>query len=591
MLHIKNALWLLCAGATALAQASTEPIIVEAASGDLGTDWLVETSGGVEYITIADNGPTFLRPGLPERVATYELTFPAAGNYHLFIRVRVGADTFDADSLFVGNGFGEKDPEANEDWINVNGFAAAVGYDQPDQWVVEGGALTSQVWKWVLVNRFDGGNGLELTVPDGALTQTFQIGGREDGFEIATLAFGPAELFYTVNHLENGLPGSTQGPNLFQPPGPEIALGNPKFLGSVYSHNQTQNVNFTKYWNAMWPGNAGKWGWVEGTRGEMNFTVLDEAYNLAKENGYIFNFHILVWGNQQPLWMSDLPVTEQREAIENWFHVIAERYPEIDYLQVVNEPLHDPPQRRNQDDLDSGDYIEALGGTGETGWDWVIESFRLAREIFPQGMPLMINEYGILNSMNNARRYKEIIDLLMEEDLIDAIGVQGHAFTLNNASANIVQSTLDLLAETGLPIMVTEMDIDGLDDELQLTRYQRVFPVIWEHPAVIGVNLAGARIGMWRTDQGAYLINSDESERPALQWLREYVESTTPAPVEGWRGYPLVQESWADTGSWLDWLYTEHDPWLYSLVLHGWIYQPESLDSSSGAWLWVPRID
>lgn len=40
-----------------------------------------------------------------------------------------------------------------------------------------------------------------------------------------------------------------------------------------------------------------------------------------------------------------------------------------------------------------------------------------------------------------------------------------------------------------------------------------------------GVNLWGFRHGLWRDSEGAYLINYDGSERPALTWLRSYVAS------------------------------------------------------------------
>ena len=43
----------------------------------------------------------------------------------------------------------------------------------------------------------------------------------------------------------------------------------------------------------------------------------------------------------------------------------------------------------------------------------------------------------------------------------------------------------------GLPIHITELDIPGNDDPVQLANYQRIFPVFWEHPAVAGITLWG----------------------------------------------------------------------------------------------------
>ena len=91
-----------------------------------------------------------------------------------------------------------------------------------------------------------------------------------------------------------------------------------------------------------------------------------------------------------------------------------------------------------------------------------------------------------------------------------------------------------------MPIYVTELDIDGPDDEAQLRDYQRIFPVFWEHPAVHGMTLWGFRPGLWRTKEGANLVRGDGTERPALKWLKEYLgkhgtgsgEDSTPVPKD-----------------------------------------------------------
>ena len=310
-----------------------------------------------------------------------------------------------------------------------------------------------------------------------------------------------------------------------------IAAGQKKFLGSAYSPMQTED--FAAYWNKVTPENAGKWGAVEAERDRMDWSGLDEAYRFAKANGFPFQMHVLVWGNQQPEWIETLPPAEQREEIEEWFAAVAERYPDLDFVEVVNEPLNDPPSK---DDEGGGNYIEALGGAGASGWEWILESFRLAREHFPRST-LMINDYSITNSEDATRRYREIIELLRKENLVDAIGVQGHAFaTTTETPMAVHRANLDSLAATGLPIYVTELDIDGPTDEQQLRDYQRVFPVFWEHPGVHGITLWGFRLGLWREKEGAYLVREDGSERPALVWLRGYVrgedgsDANSPSP-------------------------------------------------------------
>lgn len=327
---------------------------------------------------------------------------------------------------------------------------------------------------------------------------------------------------------------------LVHPADAQLARGHAKFLGNVYSTPQLPS--FQTYWNQVTPENAGKWGSAESQRDVMNWTTLDAMVAFAKANNYPVRFHVLVWGNQQPGWIESLTPTEQLAEIEEWFAAVSARYPDLNYVEVVNEPLHDPP-----DGAGDGNYIAALGGTGTTGWDWVLNSFRMARRHFPTAK-LMINEYGILSSLSTANRYLTIINLLKAENLIDGIGVQGHAFTTVGASATTMRSVLNALAATGLPIQVTEMDIDGLaGPTAQKNEYERVFPVLWEHPGVQGITLWGWRPGMWRTTEQAMLVTADGADKSAMIWLRGYLNSVLadaepaddlPATFELEPGYP-----------------------------------------------------
>ena len=102
-----------------------------------------------------------------------------------------------------------------------------------------------------------------------------------------------------------------------------------KWLGSV---NEFTRPSFTQWFNEVTPENAGKWGSAAGTTrtAAMRWTALDQAYNFAKTNGFKFNFHVLLWGNQQPTWMATLPPDEQLIEIKKWFAAVAARYPDID---------------------------------------------------------------------------------------------------------------------------------------------------------------------------------------------------------------------------------------------------------------------
>ena len=268
-----------------------------------------------------------------------------------------------------------------------------------------------------------------------------------------------------------------------------------------------------------------------------------------------FNFHVLLWGNQQPTWMATLPPDEQLAEIKKWYAAVAERYPKIEWLQVVNEPTWDPPdgttpKNAGANFASSGNYVQALGGAGETGYDWIRTAFRLAKQYFPN-TKLMLNDVAITGQTASTDEYLKIINILKAENLIDVVGLQAHAFEFipNNPNVpsipghpyepvtdmRVHKANLDRLAATGIPIQITELDLDGFavngvpGDEMQLSYYRNVVPTFWEHPLVEGITLWGWRQpNHWRNAQNAPIVLSNDTPKPAALWLYNYVRGIAP---------------------------------------------------------------
>jgi endo-1,4-beta-xylanase len=295
----------------------------------------------------------------------------------------------------------------------------------------------------------------------------------------------------------------------------QLALGHDKWLGcNIGSYIPD---SFDEYWNQVTPENASKWGSVEVARDVYSWNSLDMAYNYALDNGFPFRFHVLVWGKQQPGWLNSLSPEEQKEEVEEWIRLAGERYPDADYVEPVNEAIEWLPW----DYYPS--YYEAIGGAGDTGWDWVIWTFEKAREYFPNSK-LYLNEYQLFGGNKSINTYLKIVDLLKERGLIDGVCEQGHF--CENVALSRIQTILDKLAETGLPIQITEFDVNIKDDAQQLTKYQQLFPVMWEHPAVEGITMWGYHQSCMGWHPDAHLQCSDGSERPALTWLRDYMSTS-----------------------------------------------------------------
>lgn len=335
-----------------------------------------------------------------------------------------------------------------------------------------------------------------------------------------------------------------------------VAAGKNKFLGSAYS--TLQIPNFEKYFNQVTPENAGKWGSIEETQGVYNFTEVDQARAFAKQRGFSFRFHVLVWGSQQPTWLKSLSDAQKVQKTKAWFQAVASHYDgssdawaRLEYIEVANETLNDPPNNLgpNLTDPASGDYVNALKslnaelGTTPGRFDWVVNSFKLARQYFPCETKLMLNEYNAETIL--ADDYITLVNLLKADNLLDVIGLQGHSFSTRKYDSNqsfadhtaYLRTQLDKIAATGLPIIITELDIDGNVDNtytpttdmavkkaFQKSEYERIFGLYWNHPSVIGITLWGYLTGHWRTAEEAFLVDAcSGQEKPAL---RDYLNNT-----------------------------------------------------------------
>lgn len=372
---------------------------------------------------------------------------------------------------------------------------------------------------------------LTLTASASDDTAVKKVVFERDGQVIGEDNTAPFELQVTVDDSLNGYQLYTA--TAYDPSGnvavsiPErifVAIGN-KFIGTAPANSQDYPDLLT-YFDQLTPSNAGKWGSVESERDVMVWDALDTAYQFAQDHGIAFKFHTLIWGQQQPAWLSSLTPEEQLVEIEQWLSLIAARYPELKMIDVVNEPLHAPPS-----------YIAALGGAGDSGWDWVINSFALARQHFPHAQ-LILNDYQILIHPDFTASYLEIITLLQDRGLLDAIGLQSHF--LERAELPVVAQNLDTLAATGLPLYISEFDLNVADDALHANKFRDLFTLFWENTSVAGITHWGHLQGnVWRED--GYLLRQDGSQRPALDWLVCYLSGATDCPVpdyipSGWQG-------------------------------------------------------
>jgi len=298
----------------------------------------------------------------------------------------------------------------------------------------------------------------------------------------------------------------------------DIGGDGPQFVGNIttgFQNGMDQGARkFATYWDQVTPENAGKWGSVQSNAGAaFNWSALDAIYDYAEKNKILFKQHTFVWGSQQP------GGTINQEAVQKWMTEFCTRYPNTKLIDVVNEP---PPHT-------TPGYANNIGGGTNGDWKWVANAFTWARAACPNAI-LILNDYNNIEWSNDNAHFIDIVKKVQAQNApIDAIGAQAHDLDNGQVSLATVTKLLGSLnSQTGLPVYITEMDIDTTDDAKQLSLYQQYLPLFMGSKYVKGITIWGWIYGQtWSQAPNSGLIKSG-SPRPAMTYLMQQL--SRPAP-------------------------------------------------------------
>ncbi len=274
--------------------------------------------------------------------------------------------------------------------------------------------------------------------------------------------------------------------------------------------------------------NTFKWRRTEPEQGVYDFAAAEEIVEWARSLGLAVKGHTLMWGNGPPLSSSGVPPWlielfpdpdlsesekgELRELMRTWVTESVARFRgRILSYDATNETLQPFTQW----------YIDRLGP------EIAEDVFRWAHAADPDA-PLIFNEWinevftGLPGPFATTVRDR-VLELLGRGVPIEALGQQGH-FAPGIAFVGIpvdlsqrtriddYQVALDTLAETGLPIHITETNFIAPDDpEARAAQGEALMRVWWGHPSVEQIVFWGAwnkiagrdefDVGFWDDDR------------------------------------------------------------------------------------------
>jgi endo-1,4-beta-xylanase len=210
-----------------------------------------------------------------------------------------------------------------------------------------------------------------------------------------------------------------------------------------------------RHFDSITPENILKWEEVHPEPNKYRFEVADRYVAFGEKHKMQIIGHTLVWFHQTPDWVfqdeSGKPMG--REALlermrDHIFTVMGRYRGRIHAWDVVNEAIAQDGQLRKCKWLDI------------IGEDYIRKAFEFARQADPAA-ELYYNDYDLEMQSKREGVIRLIRDLQKKGIRVDGVGTQGHWF-LDSPSLDEIETSIVALAELGIKVMVTELDIGVL---------------------------------------------------------------------------------------------------------------------------------
>lgn len=273
---------------------------------------------------------------------------------------------------------------------------------------------------------------------------------------------------------------------------------------------------------------------IEPERGRFDFAAPDEMTEIAGRRGLpMHGFHWL-WSQTlldlNPPWFDALTDPDEMWAVaEEHLRAVAQRYPGIERINVVNEPL-----QVSSGELVANQYLRALGP------DYIAEAFRRADRIAPD-VELFLNENLVEYNPAKADAYLALIEGLVDRGVpIDGVGLQTHLF-LGEPDWQLMARVMRRISDLGLAVSITELDAptepDLPDrDRVQAERMAHVVRLCIETPRCDTVIIWGVHDGATWVDSflrpglDPLLFDRDLRPKPAYRAVRDELLAAPPGP-------------------------------------------------------------
>lgn len=255
-----------------------------------------------------------------------------------------------------------------------------------------------------------------------------------------------------------------------------LALAHPRHLriGAAVSYDVfVTNEDYRKLvvgqFSMMTPENGMKPQFIHPGRDTYEFVEMDTLVNSAHENGMQVHGHTLVYPKSNPIWMGEVPKRERQKSMLNHIMTVVGHFKgRVAEWDVVNEPLSNVREayRDVRNGLDSNLWYDAMGE------QYIDLAFRAARAADSKAV-LYINDYGLERDGDRWKALLGLVNRLKQRGVpIDGVGFESHVYGDGDYSdSTVLIAHMRTLAELGLKVRISEIDVTGDDPKEQVRQY------------------------------------------------------------------------------------------------------------------------
>ncbi|MBD3420730.1 MAG: hypothetical protein GF398_11485 [Chitinivibrionales bacterium] len=286
------------------------------------------------------------------------------------------------------------------------------------------------------------------------------------------------------------------------------------------SDRRWERREILKLFNTIVNENDFKWPETESSRNTPNYGSIDPWLDWKDDHSLQFRGHCLFWPKEMwmPGWWPGLKTADQIESIRIRCTRDVARFGErVNEYDVVNEPVHFT-------------FVEDLVGESiyRKAFEWAHQANPTAK--------LYVNDWWNIDKWDSWRLRTWTEKRLAEGAPVHGIGLQAH-WDNERVDWQEVRFKSDYLAETGLPLKVTEFDMDvnriGMTRKEQASDYATMMKLVFGHPAYEGFLIWGLQDG-WREDAG--IFNDNKSPRPVRDTMHHLIREVWTTDTGGTTG-------------------------------------------------------